>query len=122
MSDTAWETLLSDQIRDNGRLFYQLAYNVLRDRATAEDACQQAFLRAWQERGRIQSHAALKGWLARTVINASLQTVRRGKIERRVMHNQTRVTPDSDTHPAEGAELREAVVKALAQLPETTRT
>ena len=35
MSEVTWETLLSEQIRQNGRLFYQLAYRILRDGADA---------------------------------------------------------------------------------------
>src|SRR5438093_398850 len=70
MSEVTWEILLSEQIRQNGRLFYQLAYRILRDGGAAEDVCQQAFLRAWEEREKIDGGGqALKSWLARTVVN-----------------------------------------------------
>src|SRR4051794_33679867 len=78
-----WDRLLSEQIRQNGRFFFRLAHNVLRDAQLAEDVCQQALLRAWEERDRIQPGPTLKAWLARTVVNNSLQLVRRGKGERR---------------------------------------
>ena len=45
-----WDRLLSEQIRQNGRFFFRLAHNVLRDAQLAEDVCQQVMLRAWEER------------------------------------------------------------------------
>src|SRR4051812_44720395 len=67
-----WHQLLADQVRQNGRFFFRLAHNVLRDAQLAEDVCQQALLRAWEERDRIQPGPTLKAWLARTVVNNSL--------------------------------------------------
>lgn len=118
---TDWDRLLSEQIRQNGRFFFRLAHNVLRDAQLAEDVCQQALLRAWEERDRIQPGPTLKSWLARTVVNNSLQLVRRGKVERRVMGNQAYVRPGAEGPAGEQEEAREAVLAALNRLPEPTR-
>jgi len=116
-----WDRLLSEQIRQNGRFFFRLAHNVLRDAQLAEDVCQQAFLRAWEERDRIQPGVTLKAWLARTVVNNSLQLVRRGKVERRVLGNQAYLRPGAEGPAGEREEAREAVLAALNRLPEPTR-
>lgn len=122
MAHTGWDGRLTEQIRQNGRLFFRLAYTVLRDAAAAEDACQQAFLRAWQERDRVgPEDAALKGWLARTVINNSLQVVRRAKVERRAVAARGYAAPASAGPAGEQDELREAVLAAVGRLPEPTR-
>jgi RNA polymerase sigma factor (sigma-70 family) len=124
MEGLAWESLIEGQIRQNGRLFFRLAYNVLRDSPAAEDVCQQAFLRACEQRQQIlHNPAALKAWLVRTVLNGSLQAVRRGKVERRAMQDQARLrsTAAADPPPGGADELRETVVAALGRLPEQTR-
>jgi len=120
-ANSEWDRLLSEQIRQNGRFFFRLAHNVLRDAQLAEDVCQQALLRAWEERERIQSGPTLKSWLARTVVNNSLQLVRRGKVERRVLGHQAYVRPDEEGPPGTREEDREAVLAALNRLPEPTR-
>lgn len=42
------EAALIAQVKSNSRLFFRLAYGVVRDVQAAEDVCQQAFLRAWE--------------------------------------------------------------------------
>jgi RNA polymerase sigma-70 factor (ECF subfamily) len=123
MSEPNWEYLLSEQVRQNGRLFYQLAYLILRDGAAAQDVCQQAFQRAWEHRDRIDpSGRTLKSWIAQTVKTECLQRVRREKIEQRALANHVAVRPDSADDPRENLERREAILAAIALLPERTRS
>jgi RNA polymerase sigma-70 factor (ECF subfamily) len=119
----AWARLLSEQLRHNGRLFYRLAHGVLRDAAAAEDACQHAFLRAWEHRDRIDaSPGALKAWLARTVINQSLSVARRGKVERRAIAGHAEVRAGAAVVAVgDPAETREVVLAAVARLPDACR-
>jgi len=51
---------------------YGVARSVLRDAALAEDAAQEAFLRAFKRLGDLDEPAAFIGWLRRTVITAAL--------------------------------------------------
>ena len=122
MGDGEWERLLAEQLRHNGRLFFRLAHGILRNAAAAEDACQHALLRAWEQRDAIEtSPPALKGWLARTVINRSLQVVRRSKVERRAVAVRAEALPES-VSPLEGnADRREAVMAAVGKLPDMSR-
>jgi RNA polymerase sigma factor (sigma-70 family) len=56
---------------------YALARSVLRDPALAEDAAQQAFLRAFRRLGELQAPEAFAGWLRRITITVALN-IRRG--------------------------------------------
>jgi RNA polymerase sigma-70 factor (ECF subfamily) len=51
---------------------YAVAVSVLRDRAAAQDAVQQAYLRAFRRLGDLQEPATFAGWLRRIVITTAL--------------------------------------------------
>jgi RNA polymerase sigma-70 factor (ECF subfamily) len=51
---------------------YGVALGVLRDRSMAEDAAQEAYLRAFRRLRDLQDAAAFPGWLRRTVITVAL--------------------------------------------------
>ena len=51
---------------------YAVSLSVLRDRASAQDAVQQAYLRAFRRLGDLHDAAAFPGWLRRVVITISL--------------------------------------------------
>src|SRR5262245_32088041 len=55
---------------------YAVARSVLRDPALAEDAAQEAFLRAFKHIRDLEDPAAFPGWLRRTVITVSLNVRR----------------------------------------------
>ena len=57
---------------------YRLAYGMLRDRAAAEDAVQEAALRAWQHRRSFHAGAQLRPWFFAIVANQCRST-RRGR-------------------------------------------
>lgn len=57
---------------------YAAARGVLRDSALAEDAAQEAFLRAFRQLRRLEDPAAFAGWLRRIVITVSMN-VRRSR-------------------------------------------
>lgn len=116
--DGGWRTLLSEQFSQSGRLLYRLAYGILRDAPAAEDACQQALLKAWERRDELRDAARLRSWLARVVVTESLQARRRQKIERRVLVLQGGEPQQTEIGPLG---LRESVLAAMQQLPEQAR-
>ena len=79
--------MLVNQIQANGRLFFLLSHSILGDVESAEDICQQVFLKALSQKNRIRDINSLKGWLAKVVINESLQVYRRRGIEQRAKNN-----------------------------------
>ena len=119
-SSKIWSDLLAAQAREHGRLFFRLAYGVVHDAAAAEDACQQAMMKAWKERDRIDNPQMLRSWIARTVVNESLQIARRLKIERRVL-GQHAMASRTSSAPEDGRANRESVIEAMSELDEDIR-
>ena len=116
-----WQRVFAEQARQQGGFYFRLARRIVGEPAAAEDACQRAFLRAWQQRGRIERVAAIRGYLARAVVNECLQWRRRRRTERDALDSMP--APDrSDADLGRGVEQREWVWRAMEHLHEPTRT
>jgi len=118
--DKQWLSRLDSHVREHGRFYHRLAYGVLRSKENAADVCQQAFLRAWEQRERIRESGALRQWLARVVLNESFCLLRRSRTEQRMLTDRARAA-EVASGPAELAERRDLALVALAQLPEAIR-
>src|SRR5688572_12827160 len=59
---------------------YAVARGILRDPAAAEDATQQAYLRAFRRLGALQEPTAFAGWLRRIVITVALNMRRARRV------------------------------------------
>ena len=81
--------------RYNTRLF-RIARTILKDDAAAEDALQDAYVRAYVHMDTFRGEAELSTWLTRIVINEALMALRKRKRERTVV-------PFASTHDAGGA-------------------
>ena len=119
--ELSFELVLASQIRQNSRLFFRLAQGILHDATAAEDVCQQAMLRACERRNELRDPAALRSWLAWVIVNEALQLVRRRKIESRVLVDAAAVSSETPVAGDSGFELREAVLAAVQDLPDTER-
>ena len=64
-------------MRRHNRLLFRTARSILKSDAEAEDALQDAYLRAWRALGSYRSEARLSTWLVRIVINEALGRLRR---------------------------------------------
>jgi RNA polymerase sigma-70 factor (ECF subfamily) len=63
---------------------YRTAYLLLQNHADAEEAVQDAFLRAWRFRAAVPEGEGIRPWLYRVVVNASLSKLRAdGRARRR---------------------------------------
>jgi RNA polymerase sigma-70 factor (ECF subfamily) len=69
--------------QSHGARMKSLALNVLGNRSDAEDAVQEAFLRAYKNRGSFRSDAALWTWVYRILLNAC-HDIGRSRVARRV--------------------------------------
>ena len=116
------DQLLSEQASRNGRLLFRVAFDIVHDGADAEDAVQQAFLKAWEHQDRLRTPAALSAWLTQTVIRECLTLIRRRKTTSKVMDRQARLAPAPAASPFEASEQRERVLSSVAELPESLRT
>ncbi len=99
-----------------------LARRMLQDRAEAEDAVQEVFLRLWTHAARWQpGKAKFETWLYRVTMNQCLDRLRKRPTAE--MEAAAHV-PDSAPGPdaaLDGVELAAQVEAALAQLPERQR-
>jgi RNA polymerase sigma-70 factor (ECF subfamily) len=70
---SAFELLM----RRHNQLLFRTARSILRNDAEAEDALQDAYLRAWRALGSFRSQSRLSTWLVRIVTNEALGRLRR---------------------------------------------
>ncbi|KAF0245646.1 MAG: RNA polymerase sigma-70 factor ECF [Planctomycetota bacterium] len=61
----------------NSRAFFAVAYGILRNSHAAEDALQDAVIKAWQSYGTLREKHKAVAWLARIVRNTALDHVRK---------------------------------------------
>lgn len=64
-------------MRRHNRLLFRTARGILKSDAEAEDALQEAYLRAWRALDSFRADAKLSTWLVRIVVNESLGRLRR---------------------------------------------
>jgi RNA polymerase sigma-70 factor, ECF subfamily len=105
---------------------FRAACLILGNRADAEEAVQEAFLRAWRFRASLTSVTNIKPWLYRVVVNASYS-----KLRREIPHRDHRAGEDPLEHlatngddpetQAERSDAADAVLAALRRLPMSLR-
>jgi len=123
-------------MRLHNRRLYRLARATLRDEADAEEALQDAYLRAFKAIGQFRGESSLATWLSRLVLNECLGRLRRqgrrSSIVRLVSTDaDERVEHEFMSHPSPGAtphdhaersEIRAMLERKLDELPEAFRT
>ena len=70
--DTAFEAVM----RRHNRLLFRTARSILKDDAEAEDALQEAYVRAWRALATFRADAKVSTWLVRIVVNEALGRLR----------------------------------------------
>ena len=118
-------------VEAHSRPLWRAAFRVLGDPAAAEDAVQDAFLRAWRALDRFDESAELSTWLYRIAINAAIDH-RRERTRREPMSGTLREDFDGQVtatstgaDPHRQAYWREMVghaQEAISGLPEAERT
>ena len=89
---------------------YRLARVVVRSDASAQDAVQEACIRAWRDLGRLREPDRWEPWFRRIVIRAAIDEARRDGRARRAMPAQLDpVVPDE----SDALARRDAIARAL---------
>ena len=123
----AFEALMR---RYNRRLF-RIARSILRDNAAAEDAVQEAHIRAFTNLDRYEPTGKFGAWLARLAFNEALMIRRRTRpdtvsIERvdaaGLNGSAVAAGPSPDTEQLDAIQSRELLEHAIDSLPEVFRT
>src|SRR6476661_1377739 len=121
--------------RRNNQRLHRAAWSVLRDRAEAEDAVQDAYLKAFAAIGRFEGRSSLSTWLTRIVINEALEHRRTAEKRQRILREQSVIdiddyreglmagseasqSPEAETMRTQIAKLLE---HAISNLPEAFR-
>lgn len=101
-------------------LAFRVAFVLLADAAEAEDAAQEAFLKAWQALPRFRTGAPLRPWLLRIVANEARNrrgaAVRRGRLALRAAEAPSSADPPTPEDAALAGERRAALLAALNDL------
>ena len=122
-------------VRGNIGWMLALAERLLRDRALAEDAVQDAFMDAFRGLDRFEGRSSLRTWLHRITVNACLTKLRQQK--RRAEQPIDELLPEFDRHDCrieapwtyltpvqdvlESEDLRARVASAIGDLPDSYR-
>ena len=107
-------------ISGSAKRLYALASLILRDTTRAEDATQEAIVRAWRELPRLHDPDRFDAWLHRMVVNACYDEGRgsRRRAEGSLVHLADRQIPDHQSRLAE----TDRIERAFRRLPLDQRT
>ena len=127
--------LFYDLIKPCERAVFLTAYSVLKNEADAEEVVQEAALKAYNALGSFRGEAKFSTWLVKITLNEARMKLRRSRAESEVsLEDFVDDGNDSDYTPAvltnwreipseslERKELREALRRAVNELPEKYR-
>jgi len=99
---------------------FALACLILRDQDRAEDATQEAIVRAWRELPRLRDASRFDAWLRRLVVNACYDEARR--VRRRAEVSLLNRSDRSSADPSRVVLERDRVERAFRRLPLEQRT
>jgi RNA polymerase sigma-70 factor (ECF subfamily) len=115
MDNVAYERV----VRDEKDRVYSYASRMLRHPADAQDVAQEALVKLWQHRSRVEDEGA-RFWLRRTAHNLCIDRIRRRRTRPEVdTELQENITADSRGGPerlAESSELGRLIETALGAL------
>jgi RNA polymerase sigma-70 factor (ECF subfamily) len=111
-------------VREQKDRAYAFAARMLHRPAEAQDVAQEAMVRLWQHRERVDGETA-RFWLRRTVHNLCIDRIRRRRANPEIDGElRETISPDLRAGPgrvAESAELGRLIERALARLPARDR-
>lgn len=106
-------------IRTHSRPLFAIAYGILQNREEAEDAVQDALVKAWKSRWRVRDPEKFPAWLCMIVRHRARDVFRKRKPA--AFADETYVTYTTSESHTPGAELDRQLHSALASLPELHR-
>jgi RNA polymerase sigma-70 factor (ECF subfamily) len=101
-------------VRSHQADVYRLALHLVRDRPTAEDVTQEAFIHAFRSLGRFRGQSKFSTWLFRITRNCAVDAIRRRERQRR--RDQA-----PEEGPVEDFTLRATLTQAIDGLPAELR-
>jgi RNA polymerase sigma-70 factor (ECF subfamily) len=109
-------------VRRHREAVIMVVYRLCGDVHLAEDAAQEAFVRAWQHLPSYQPRSPFRNWVYRIAVNAALDVLRTVRQEREPLEADAAVSEDDRPETlVERAEQAEAVRRAVLSLPPASR-
>jgi len=109
-------------VRRHEARLYALAWRMLHNRADAEDAVQESFVKAYRSIRRFRGDAKFSTWLYRIALNHILNKLRKGSRLRRADLDLERMeSPLTPSDAARQKELQSGVARAIEKLPPRQR-
>jgi RNA polymerase sigma-70 factor, ECF subfamily len=108
-------------IRTQSRALFAIAYGILQNREEAEDAVQDALVKAWKSRWRVRDPEKFPAWLAMIARHRARDVFRRRKNVPLPAEAGESVAPEIET-TTESAALDRQLQSTLAALPELHRS
>ncbi|RZL96740.1 MAG: RNA polymerase sigma factor [Variovorax sp.] len=122
-------------MRRHNRLLFRTGRSILKNDDEAQDALQEAYLRAWRSLGSFRAEARLSTWLVRIVVNEALGRLRKRGSAQVIpfdvvgdlaeAQGETWMQADPDDQPERRAmrgEMRGLIEAGIDALPEAFRT
>lgn len=126
------QRVFADLMRRHNRRLYRLARTVLRQAQEAEDALQDAYLKAYRSIGEFRGESSLSTWLCRLLLNECLARLRRQERRQNILpimgspteQIMSAVSDDALERPdreAARAQMRDLLERKVDELPESFR-
>ena len=98
---------------------YIVANRYLKDAAAAEDAMQEAFIKAFRKLSQFKGDVTFGAWLKRIVVNTCLDTIKARKIDAEPINEEAiHVADDENDWMVSDEATVEEIISAIEQLPE----
>ena len=97
---------------------WRLSFHFLQDEAAADDATQEAFVRAFRFLRRYRGESKFSTWLFSVARNCALDELRRAARQRRLAERLERQPEGAPSDQSAGIEVREALAQLTAELRE----
>lgn len=121
-ADVSLEREFEARLADSSRLAFRVALGVLHNAADAEDVAQEAFVKAYQNFGRLRDRERFRAWLSRTAWRLAIDRLRSaGRREQRELRAADFPRPSSVEDAAASREFQERLNQAIDELPEKLR-
>ena len=111
----------SDLVRQHHSGVINVVYRMCGDSQIAEDAAQEAFIRAWQNLDRYQPKSAFRNWLYRIATNAALDMLRKDRHELDIEGVPLAARKAGPEQVIESVQRAERVKAAVLALPAGSR-
>jgi RNA polymerase sigma-70 factor (ECF subfamily) len=108
-------------IRTQSRPLFAIAYGILQNREEAEDAVQDALIKAWKSRWRVRDPEKFPSWLG-TIARYRAHDLLRKRRTVPLEEQLTEAPSDRPGDPSSDSDRREQLRSAMATLPELHRS